>query len=152
MMLLKSVPLAFYEEIFPLPLSLLLYVLHYCHVKWLFYSTSAIGLNAQTHRPYGSTNIRPVLSARSRHKVQGMIECGEGMVGVQWWENAPGRLVRAAPLARIYGHEGKRRRYRRLINENYPQDTPSNTFGPAVPSGVGSPLALQRGVPGSNTN
>lgn len=45
-----------------------------------------------------------------------------------------GRSVRAAPpLDRIYGHEGKRRRYRRLINENYPQDTPSNTFGPAAP-------------------
>lgn len=53
---------------------------------------------------------------------------------MQWWENAPGRLVRTAPLYRIYSHEGKRRRYRRLINENYPQDTPSNTFGSIVPS------------------
>jgi len=67
-----------------------------------------------------------------------MIQCSEGIAEVQWWENAPGWLVRAAPLDRIYGHEGKRRRYRRLINVNYPQDTPSNTFGPVVLSGVGS--------------
>lgn len=60
------------------------------------------------------------------------------MSEVQWRENTLGWSVRAAPLDGIYDHEGKRRRYRRLINVNYPQDTPSNTFGPVL-SGVGSP-------------
>lgn len=32
---------------------------------------------------------------------------------------------------KIYECAGKRRRYQRLINGNYPQDTPSNTFGPS---------------------
>lgn len=77
-------------------------------------------------------------SKRSRHKPRGMIHCGAGMAEVQWWENTLGWLVRAASLDGIYDHEGKRRRYRRLINVNYPQDTPSNTFGPVVLSGVGS--------------
>lgn len=89
--------------------------------------------------------------------IQYAVVKGEVAVSATVGENAAslqvGRSVRAAPLDRIYGHEGKRRRYRRLINENYPQDTPSNTFGPAAPSGkIGESSRCKRGVPSSNTN
>lgn len=38
-------------------------------------------------------------------------------------------------LGWIYGHGGKRRRYQRLINGNYPQDTPGSIFQPCQKRG-----------------
>lgn len=122
---------------------LICFVFYYCHkmitLLDIFHHFSSNGSTLwQREYSSGSQEDRAIKHEGWSSAAKGWRKCnGER-------ENPPGRLVRAAPLDGIYDHEGKRRRYRRLINVNYPQDTPSNTFGPVVLSRVGSPRAAKR--------
>lgn len=57
---------------------------------------------------------------------------GKGMIrweGGWWWGKGARECARMEEdPARIYGSRGKRRRYQKLINGNYPQDSAGNAL------------------------